>query len=409
MSIEAAPSAANIPQILIVDDEREILDITALCLKQSGYLVKTAQSAEEATELMKTEQFTAILTDVMMPGEDGISFLGRIHDSFPDLPVIIMTGFAQMQIAVNAIKHGAFDFINKPFDIPYLRKVVEKAIKYSALVQRDKQYKAELERTVATRTEELTTALRQLDYAHRALLQAANQKNEFIATISHEMRTPMNGVIGGLDLLEDAGLIGPQREYLLLVRQAAENMLSLVERMLAFSDSSSAGESVGQDVFDLGATLERIAATHQPRFIHKGLNLNVVTGEGVLQRIRCQEQQVVQLLDVLLDNACKFTEKGGARLECTLDRQGDAARLRITVSDSGIGIPVEKQATMFEPFVKGDGALTRRYGGIGLGLSIARNALHLLRGELVVQSKPGEGSSFCCVIPCEIVTKGETE
>ena len=211
-----------LPHILVVDDEHDILQMVAICLRQVKYRVSLAANAEEAYRLLEEHEFDAIITDVMMPGEDGITFLGNVHQRLPDVPVIIMTGFAQLQVAVNAIKNGAFEFIHKPFDFTYLRKVTDKAINYTKLLTIEKNYRAELEQTVAQRTEELKSAVAQLDSARMALLKTANEKSEFMATVTHEMRTPMNGVVGGLELLADAGLSGSQLEYLLLARQAAD-------------------------------------------------------------------------------------------------------------------------------------------------------------------------------------------
>ncbi|MBI2353429.1 MAG: response regulator [Deltaproteobacteria bacterium] len=400
-------SSEQMPHILLVDDDEDILRIAGSCLKQSGHRVSTAVSAEDARRLVEGHEFDAIVTDVMLPGEDGIAFLARAHKQRPDVPVIVMTGLAQLQTAVNAIKSGAFDFICKPFDFVYLRQVVKKAVEYARLRRMEKDYRAELEEMVEHRTDELKNALGQLEVTRASLLKAANDKSEFMTTITHEMRTPMNGVIGALDLLADADLSGAQREYLLLARQAADNMVELVDRVLSFSDGVGRGFNASHEALDLSRVIEEIALEHHPRFTEKGLFLDVRVAPEIPRRIMCDREQLVRLLEILLGNALKFTEKGGGTLELTAeDIEDRRAIIRMTVSDSGIGIPGEMIERIFEPFIQVDGSLTRRFGGTGLGLSIARQIALLLGGRLWADSTPGEGSSFHFLMDCAVPRQG---
>ena len=227
-----------IPRVLIVDDEVDVRQLLAICLNRSGFQVDCAESAEEAHKKMRHDQYDAVVTDIMMPGEDGITFLSRVHQALPEMPVILMTGFAQLEMAVNAIKNGAFDFVHKPFDIDHLRKIVERAVNYSKLQRMEKNYRAELEETVASRTAELKEAMAELDFSRSALLNAANDKNNFMSNISHEMRTPMNGVVGALELLAEEGVSGVQAEYLAMARQSANDMVELIDQLLSFNPVS---------------------------------------------------------------------------------------------------------------------------------------------------------------------------
>lgn len=397
--VEARRATADmrdmLPQILVVDDEADVLRMMSIGLNQSGYRVRTSMSAEEAHLLIERDEFDAIITDVMMPGEDGIEFLAKVHRCRPDVPVIIMTGFAQLQTAVDAIKNGAFEFICKPFDMILLLQVVGKAVEYTGLRRMEKNCRAELEAMVARRTDELKSALAQLEESRAYQLKAACEKNEFMSTITHEMRTPMNGVIGALDLLADTGLSGAQREYLLIARQAADNMLELIDQMLSFSDGAGRGYNNFYEGFDLLLAIEAKAAEHRPRFAEKGLSFDTLLGTTVPNMIKCDRGQWTRLLDILLGNALKFTEKGGVRLEISAEQiDYHQAVLRMTVRDSGIGIPAGMLSRIFDPFVQVDGSLTRRYGGAGLGLSIARQIAQLLGGRIWAESTPGEGSCF---------------
>ncbi len=404
----AAPPE-DCPCILVVDDESDIRQMISICLAQSNLRVTVAENPEEAYRILDEQEFDVILTDVMMPGEDGITFLGKVHERLPHVPVIIMTGYAQLQMAVNAIKNGAFEFIHKPFDFIYLRKIVDKAVTFTRLQRLEKNYRSELEETVALRTEELKAAVAQLNSARMALLKASHEKSEFLATVSHEMRTPMNGVIGGLELLADSGLKGSQNEYLLLARQAADNMVELVDRMLSFTCASGRRAGGCHETLDLPVAIESVAMSHRGKFADKGLSFDVQLSPGLPRHILCDSEQFARLLDILLGNAFKFTEKGGARLDIELERmEGEQAIIRVVVADSGIGIPQEMLDRIFEPFTQVDSAKNRRFGGVGLGLSIARQIAQILNGQIHVESVPGEGSRFEFIMHADVKRCKET-
>ncbi|MDD5286251.1 MAG: response regulator [Desulfuromonadaceae bacterium] len=384
------------PRVLIVDDEADICKMVAICLNKSGFQVDCAENAKEAHELLQQESYDAIVTDVMMPGEDGVAFLGRVHQTWPDLPVIMMTGHAQLQMAVNAIKNGAFDFVHKPFDFDYMRKIVDRAVNYSKLQRMEKNYRAELEETVASRTTELKEAVTELDFARSALLKSANDKSNFMANISHEMRTPMNGVVGALDLLAEGGLSGIQAEYLAMARQSADNMVTMINQLLTFNQGFGPGGGAARyDLIDLTALLNNLIADQQGDFARKGLSLTLNISADVPHRIWTDREQLSRLLEILLGNALKFSDLGGVTLDASrLDSENEGSLLLFSVTDNGVGIPEGMLERIFEPFVQGDGTFTRRHGGAGLGLSIARQIALLLNGRLWAEHVPGGGSSF---------------
>lgn len=383
------------PHILVVDDQPEIRQMVALCLKRAGYRIDSAGNAADAWRMLESEPYDAIVTDVMMPDEDGIQLLGRVHLRWPEMPVILMTGYAQLQMAVNAIKHGAFDFIHKPFDFDHMCKVMDRAINYTKLQRMEKNYRAELEETVTCRTAELKKAMTELDYARSALLKAATDKSNFMSTISHEMRTPMNGIVGALELLSEEGVSGVQAEYLAMARQSADEMLAMINELLTFNQGSGPGGGAARyDLIDLVALLQGIVAENLPRFAHKGLSLALRIADDVPRRIWIDKEQLARLLEILIGNSLKFTDQGGTVLELSLQEpENDGGFLLCSVTDSGIGIPEGMLERIFEPFVQGDGSFTRRHGGAGLGLSIARQNILLLNGSLWAEHVPG-GSSF---------------
>ena len=395
MSDATQPAELHTPHILILDDEPEIRRMVALCLQREKFQASCAANVAEACAMMAVERFDAVISDVMMPGEDGIVFLGRVHEYWPDIPVILMTGHAQLQMAVNAIKNGAFDFVCKPFDFEYLRKIVWRAVNYSKLQKMEKNYRAELEETVAKRTAELKESMAELDFARTALQQAATDKSAFMSTVSHEMRTPMNGVIGSLELLSEENLTGAAAEFLLMARQSADNMVALIDKLLTFNNSIGTGSSTARyDLIDLTALLHGLVARFASNFRKKGLSLVLNISPDVPDRIWTDREQLTRLLDILLGNALKFTERGGVTVVVTKLENGEESELQFTVTDSGIGIPAGMQERIFEPFVQGDGSFTRKYEGVGLGLAIAMKNALLLNGRLSAENVPEGGSRF---------------
>ncbi len=396
MSVFENDSIQPIPHVLVVDDEREICQMVMLCLQKSGYDVSSADSADSAFAMLGLKKYDAILSDVMMPGQDGIAFLGRVHLAWPEIPVILMTGYAQLQMAVNAIKNGAFDFIHKPFDFDHLRKIVERALNYSKLKQMEINYRNELEETVSCRTAELKKAMVELNYAKSALLKTATDKSNFMSNISHEMRTPMNGIVGALDLLSEEGVSGVQAEYLAMARQSADEMVTMIDELLSFNGGlCKSGEKARYDLIDFRSLFSAIVAENQSSFSRKGLSLSLRISDNLPGRIWTDREHLSRLLEILLGNSLKFTEQGGVLLEVIRqDSENDGGLLLCSVTDSGIGIPEGMLERIFEPFVQGDGSFTRRHGGVGLGLSIARQNILLLDGSLWAEHVPGGGSSF---------------
>lgn len=390
----------QLPHILVVDDEQEIRQMVALCLEKSGCRISCAQDAVEAYALMEQETCDVIVTDVMMPGEDGIKFLARVHERWPDVPVIIMTGYAQLQMAVNAIKNGAFDFVHKPFDFGYLRKIVERAIRHSRLINMEKNYRVELERALAQRSDELKSAMLELEYARTAMIKAATDKSEFLANLSHEMRTPMNGVIGALDLLAEEPIADSAQGYLAIARQSADRMVNLVDEMLSFGAyRAGTANATHNNLIDIQSYLGTLLTTYRPKFSAKGLTFDLTIQPGLPQHIWTDQEQLSKLIDIVVGNALKFTEQGGCLVTVFRSVGTDNEDiLNVVVSDSGVGIPDGMLERIFEPFVQGDGSLTRRYEGVGLGLSIARQIAQLLNGTIHAEHGEPCGSRFCIAL-----------
>lgn len=223
---------------------------------------------------------------------------------------------------------------------------------------------------------------------------AGQVKAQFLTTMSHEMRTPLNGIIGTANLLLETALAEEQRTLATALKDSAECLLQLVNDVLDFSKMEAAGLKLQSVEFEPRAAAQLVIDLMRPAATRKGLALALDVAAAVPERIVGDPDRFRQVLFNLVSNAIKFTETGAVAVEMALERRADAALLAVAVRDTGIGIDPAQLPQLFQEFVQLDGSISRRFRGTGLGLAICDRLTRLMGGAITVESAPGRGSTF---------------
>lgn len=258
-----------------------------------------------------------------------------------------------------------------------------------------------------TNRKTLETELR----SSKEVADASNRaKSTFISNMSHEIRTPLNGVIGLTDLLIDTKLDEEQQEYLEMIKQSAYTLLGLLNNLLDYSKIEDNKITINEGEFNLRKNLNEIIMPYQTQAKRTGVKLSFIIDDEVPELLIGDEMKIKQIISNLLSNSVKFTERGSISLlvgiENSLRKRSiteERILLHFVVSDTGIGIPKEKQEMIFDSFTQVDNSMTRKYSGSGLGLSIVKKIVEMLKGKIWIESEFGKGTDFHFV--CELKRK----
>jgi two-component system sensor histidine kinase/response regulator len=316
----------------------------------------------------------------------GIELVERMRANGTDIPVVLVTGDPQFETAAKAIEHGVLRYLSKPVERGALVRVVGEVVRLHGIARAKR---------LALDNEGLRSLIDELNRSKDAAEAASRAKTAFLGKMSHELRTPMTAIIGMTELALDTKLTTDQRDYLETVKTSADSLLDLIQDILDVADLDGNRIRLEAMPFSVRDVISDVLKLLVPRSNEKGLALASECASDVPAKLAGDPARFRQVLAKLVGNALKFTHKGEVKILAEVESLSKKeAIVRVSVADTGIGIPEETLASVFDPFSQADDSPTRKYGGAGLGLAIAAQLVHLMGGVLKVQSTPGVGTEF---------------
>ncbi len=370
-------------RILVVDDEEVVRNICALSLRKLECVVEEAENGIRAIEKMRLQPADVVITDLKMPAMGGMELLETLKRDWPFVEVVIMTGFATIESAIEAMKKGAYDFILKPLKADQIRMVVEKCRQKIALSKENEE----------------------LRIANQKLRELEEMKNKFIAITSHELRTPVTHLKGYLSILgEDADDLTEEErdECMEVIHRALQDLEEIVTNMydvLNLEQLQRGLEKVRVSLHDL---IRQVVGEFKLAARKRNLLLRFEPGRDELH-VFADRLRLKTMLAELIQNAIKYTPDGG---RITLKTGKERPYCTISVIDTGVGIPPEEHGRIFEKFYEvqntdlhSSSKIGFMGGGIGLGLALARSIAEAHGGGIRVESSVGKGSEFRVYLP----------
>lgn len=381
-------------RILVVDDEKEIRDFLSKALTRlGGFRVEVAENGQEGLKKVKEGKYDLVLTDLKMPGLDGLQLITEIAKIKPEVLTVLMTGHGTVDSAVEAMKQGASDYLLKPLNLDETIVRIKKVLEERQRFMRLKDFADQLEKA--------NQELRRIDAI----------KSEFVSVASHELRTPLAAIKNAIQLIlqgKTGEINENQAKFLTMADRNINRLVNIINDLLNLSRIESGRISLNFESIPIRPLFEMVVSSLRPQAETKSIKIEMDLPENTLS-VYADREKVEQILVNLIGNAIKFTPEGGTiRLRAqpfSDEKQPDhLKKIAISVEDNGIGIPSEHLEKIFEKFHQVNGSLHRSVGGTGLGLAITKGLVEAHQGKIWVESKVGEGSTFTFTLP---LSKGE--
>jgi signal transduction histidine kinase len=392
--------------VLLVDDQAMVAEgVRRMLATDPAIAFHYVSDPKQAIESAIKVRPTVILQDLVMPDVNGLDLLREYRDnSFTRaIPVIVLSSKDEPAIKQMAFESGANDYMVKlPHRIELLARVRLHSEAYIHELQRKRAYRA-----LEASQRELTEKNCELEILNQKLEEATRFKSVFFANVSHEVRTPLIGVLGMAKILSDTSLDIHQRELVDVIRTSGETLLQIINDILDLSKFESGKLELESVPFALRDVVDQAMDLLAPMAFGKGLEISAWLDPRVASTVVGDITRVRQVLLNLLNNAIKFTSSGEIYLQVEPSADLDNM-IHFCVEDTGVGIPPEKVDRIFQSFSQAEASTNRRFGGTGLGLSICQNLTALMGGRIWVESTVGKGSQFHFVISLPAAELGET-
>jgi len=383
----------NETTVVVVEDEDGARATLCGILEDAGYRVIGLGRGASAVEVLRLGTFHVVIADIRLPDMGGMEILEIAREINPEAAVIMITGYASVETAVDAVNQGAYAYFVKPVNPDKLKTAIANAMRHQRLLRENKRLVDSLQRS------------NKLLYEANEKLQKATQaKSDFLAHMSHELRTPLNVIIGFSELVLD-GVPGPvneeQRQCLTDIIGSSKTLLMLINDILDLAKIEAGKMEFYFKEFSLGSLLASLDKVMKPSLSARGQSLEIEVSPE-LPEVRADRSKTRQVLLNLLSNATKFTPDGGTIRVTAGLRDGWCL---VSVADNGVGIRREDQERIFEEFCQVGRPLTADKSGTGLGLTIARRIVDRHGGQIWVESEYGQGSRFTFSLP--VATPGD--
>ncbi|MBI3313532.1 MAG: hybrid sensor histidine kinase/response regulator [Candidatus Omnitrophica bacterium] len=375
--------------VLVLDDEVNILNSLVRAFRNEPYGLMTTSNPDEALDAVRQENIKVVISDQKMPKMDGVEFLTRVKEIRPEVVRILFTGYADIQIAEDAINKGSvYRFINKPWSDHELKNVLGDALKTFDLAAENRR----LFELVRKQNEEL-------EIRNEQLKQIIDKQTEFTTTVSHELQTPLASMRLAVEIMSDPSKAKEAQDIhpLNIIKTNVDRLWRVVNDVLDLSKLEAKAKTLPMKDVDLYAMVPEVVAIRKVEAGKKGISLEAHF-DVPSRQANINVDKINQVLHNLIGNAIKFTEKGKVEVVCNVITEQGNSQIQICVKDTGRGIASEDMGRLFEKFQQfGDSG--QRVSGTGLGLAICREIITQHNGKIWAESKLGEGSAFIFTLP----------
>ncbi len=409
-------------KVLAIDDQEDNLISLEAIFKRfiPGCELLTANSGKNGIKTAQQEKPDIILLDIIMPGMDGYQVCRELktHEETAIIPIMMLTAIkTDTQSIVKGLEAGADAFFSKPIDPVELSAQVNVLLRMKSTEDKLRDEQRMLADLVEERTDDLVQANRELkkeiirrketeDKLKIALEKAQEAdriKSNFLSSISHELRTPLNAIIGFSEIIDRDTSLDEIMEFKKIINHSGNHLLHLVEGIFDLTLLDSGAFIIQKDDFNLASLFEKIHNDIQEdkaSLNRENIDISYSIQPGLSERpVFTDAARIEKILTILLSNALKFTEEGKVEYGASEETNGSGRTLRVWVRDTGIGISKKEQDKIFDKFRQADNSLSRRFGGLGIGLTIANKLAGLLGGKIELESEEGKGSVFTLSIP----------